>query len=157
MEKNISRVMLAAVMAAGFVSCGGNSTDSSLPEEAFVRVQGQDLIKPDGTKLYIVGTNLGNWLNPEGYMFGFRKTNSPRFINEMFCEMVGEEFGNSSRTIISPAKMWNLLLPPEQIPSDCRFITSFSPMRIIWDSLLRRMVLREWTVLSPGAVTMIYI
>ena len=38
MEKNISRVMLAAVMAAGFVSCGGNSTDSSLPEEAFVRV-----------------------------------------------------------------------------------------------------------------------
>lgn len=92
MEKNISRVMLAAVMAAGFVSCGGNSADPLLPEEAFVRVQGQDLIKPDGTKLYIVGTNLGNWLNPEGYMFGFRKTNSPRFINEMFCEMVGEEF-----------------------------------------------------------------
>lgn len=92
MEKNISRVMLAAAIAAGVVACGGNDTDSSLPEEAFVRVQGQDLIKPDGTKLYIVGTNLGNWLNPEGYMFGFRKTNSPRFINEMFCEMVGEEF-----------------------------------------------------------------
>lgn len=92
MEKNISRVMLAAAIAAGVVACGGNDTDSSLPEEAFVRVQGPDLIKPDGTKLYIVGTNLGNWLNPEGYMFGFRKTNSPRFINEMFCEMVGEEF-----------------------------------------------------------------
>lgn len=39
----------------------------------FVRVEGENLIKPDGKKLYITGTNLGNWLNPEGYMFGFRK------------------------------------------------------------------------------------
>ncbi|MCM1333284.1 MAG: glycoside hydrolase family 5 protein [Bacteroides sp.] len=92
MEKNISRLALAAIIAAGSVACSNNSTESSLPEEAFVRVQGQDLIRPDGTKLYIVGTNLGNWLNPEGYMFGFSNTNSPRFINEMFCEMVGEEF-----------------------------------------------------------------
>ena len=37
-------------------------------------------------------TNLGNWLNPEGYMFGFNKTNSERFINEMFCEAVGPDF-----------------------------------------------------------------
>ena len=57
----------------------------------FVRVQGPDLIKPDGTKLFIRGTNLGNWLNPEGYMFGFQKTNSPRFINEMLCQLVGED------------------------------------------------------------------
>lgn len=57
----------------------------------FVCVQGKDLIKPDGTKLFIRGTNLGNWLNPEGYMFGFQKTNSPHFINEMFCQMVGED------------------------------------------------------------------
>lgn len=39
----------------------------------FVRVKGENLIKPDGKKLYITGTNLGNWLNPEGYMFGFQK------------------------------------------------------------------------------------
>ena len=59
---------------------------------AFVTIQGQDLIKPDGTKLFIMGTNLGNWLNPEGYMFKFSKTNSPRFINEMFCQLVGPDF-----------------------------------------------------------------
>ena len=58
----------------------------------FVQVNGADLIKPDGEKLLIRGTNLGNWLNPEGYMFGFRKTNSARFINEMFCQLVGEDF-----------------------------------------------------------------
>ena len=36
----------------------------------FVKVDGPNLVKPDGTKLFIQGTNLGNWLNPEGYMFG---------------------------------------------------------------------------------------
>ncbi|MDR2860150.1 MAG: glycoside hydrolase family 5 protein [Mediterranea sp.] len=58
----------------------------------FVTVNGQDLIKPDGGKLLIKGTNLGNWLNPEGYMFNFKKTNSSRFINEMFCQSVGPDF-----------------------------------------------------------------
>lgn len=60
--------------------------------EDFVRISGQDLIRPDGTRLFIKGTNLGNWLNPEGYMFGFNKTNSARFINEMLCELVGPDF-----------------------------------------------------------------
>ncbi|KAA6325763.1 Endoglucanase [termite gut metagenome] len=58
----------------------------------FITVNGQDLIKPDGGKLLIKGTNLGNWLNPEGYMFNFKKTNSGRFINEMFCQLVGPDF-----------------------------------------------------------------
>ena len=61
------------------------------PVQQFVQVKGQDLIKPDGSKLYIVGTNLGNWLNPEGYMFGFQRMNSPRLINELFCELVGPD------------------------------------------------------------------
>ena len=38
----------------------------------FIEIKGHDLVKPDGSKLYIRGTNLGNWLNPEGYMFGFQ-------------------------------------------------------------------------------------
>lgn len=58
-------------------------------QHSFVQVKGADLIKPDGTKLYIVGTNLGNWLNPEGYMFGFSRMTSPRLINEVFSELVG--------------------------------------------------------------------
>lgn len=57
----------------------------------FVRVAGHDLIKPDGEKLYIQGTNLGNWLNPEGYMFGFRRMNSPRQINELISELAGPD------------------------------------------------------------------
>lgn len=62
------------------------------PQDRFVHVQGVNLIQPDGKKLFIVGTNLGNWLNPEGYMFGFSRTNSAWMIDEMLCEMVGPDF-----------------------------------------------------------------
>lgn len=65
-----------------------------LPPEAFVRIDGQDLLQPDGSKLFIMGTNLGNWLNPEGYMFGFGKTNSAHFIDEMFRQLAGSDFTN---------------------------------------------------------------
>lgn len=56
-----------------------------------VQVKGHDLIKPDGEKLFIVGTNLGNWLNPEGYMFGFQRMNAPRQINDLFSHLVGPD------------------------------------------------------------------
>ena len=58
----------------------------------YIRVSGQDLILPDGQKLYIQGTNLGNWLNPEGYMFGFSRTNSAWMIDLMLKEAVGPDF-----------------------------------------------------------------
>ena len=64
-------------------------TDNSA--EIFLKVSGSDIVTPDGEKYYIQGTNLGNWLNPEGYMFGFAKTNSPRTINEAFCQLVGPD------------------------------------------------------------------
>ena len=67
----------------------------TMPVEArnskFVTVQGTILIQPNGEKLFIVGTNLGNWLNPEGYMFGFSRTNSAWMIDLMFREMVGPD------------------------------------------------------------------
>lgn len=69
-----------------------SQSEELAPAEAFVRIEGENLIQPDGSKLLIRGTNLGNWLNPEGYMFGFSKTNSPRMINEMFCQLTGPDF-----------------------------------------------------------------
>ncbi len=70
---------------------GCTASRQAEPEQTFMRIEGHDLIAPDGSKFFIRGTNIGNWLNPEGYMFGFSKTNSPRFINEMLCQLVGEE------------------------------------------------------------------
>ena len=67
------------------------STANRQPQDGFVTIQGADLIQPNGEKLYIQGTNLGNWLNPEGYMFGFRRTNSAWMIDLLFKEAVGPD------------------------------------------------------------------
>ncbi len=57
----------------------------------FIAVKGTSLVDGNGKPFYIVGTNLGNWLNPEGYMFGFSKTNCEWMINDMVCELVGPD------------------------------------------------------------------
>lgn len=58
----------------------------------FISIDGSDLLTPNGEKFFIQGINLGNWLNPEGYMFFFQDASSYRLINEAFCEMVGPDF-----------------------------------------------------------------
>lgn len=86
-----SLLVAVAMLASGMISCK-NTEVVEVSANRFVRVEGQNLVQPNGSKLFIKGTNLGNWLNPEGYMFGFNKTNSSRFINEMLCQLVGEDF-----------------------------------------------------------------
>ena len=70
-------------------ACSTGSGEKGM--EDFVKIQGHDLIKPNGEKLFIQGTNLGNWLNPEGYMFGFSRTNSAWMIDLLFKEAVGPD------------------------------------------------------------------
>ncbi|MDR1527162.1 MAG: glycoside hydrolase family 5 protein [Dysgonamonadaceae bacterium] len=85
-------VATGVIIVSGIVSgCQSNHSDKQMAQDQFIRVQGQDLIAPNGEKFFIRGTNLGNWLNPEGYMLNFRRVNSARFINEMFCELVGPD------------------------------------------------------------------
>ena len=81
--------LLGAVVL--LTACTSNQSGGCGEPVRFVTISGHDLITPQGEKLFIRGTNLGNWLNPEGYMFGFSKTNSARFINEMFCQLVGPD------------------------------------------------------------------
>ena len=58
----------------------------------FVRVDGRDFKKPDGSVLHMRGTNLGNWLVPEGYMWRFgRSAQSPREIEAAFERLVGAD------------------------------------------------------------------
>lgn len=82
-----------AVISASAGGCKSVSADvaAELPDSAFMRVDGHDLIAPDGSKFFIVGTNLGNWLNPEGYMFGFGRTNAARQIDDVLCQLVGPD------------------------------------------------------------------
>ena len=57
----------------------------------FVTVEGQNIIGPDGEPLLLKGIGIGNWLLPEGYMWGFKRANSPRLIDEVICQLIGEE------------------------------------------------------------------
>lgn len=57
----------------------------------FFSTKGKDIIGPDGKPFLLRGTNLGNWLVPEGYMFKLKKVNSPRLINQALEELIGPE------------------------------------------------------------------
>lgn len=84
-----SKLLLAFLL---MFTCGFASHLQAKSKTPFVTIKGENLINPDGSKLFIVGTNLGNWLNPEGYMFDFRKTNCEWMINNMICELAGPDF-----------------------------------------------------------------
>jgi len=58
-------------------------------QTGFITVKGKEVIGPDGKPFIMRGTNLGNWLVPEGYMFRFDKVNSPKLINEAITELLG--------------------------------------------------------------------
>ena len=60
-------------------------------QSRFVTTRGKDLITPAGKPLLLKGINLGNWLLPEGYMFKFKTANSPRLIETLINQLVGEE------------------------------------------------------------------
>jgi aryl-phospho-beta-D-glucosidase BglC (GH1 family) len=66
---------------------------STIGQSRFVTTHGKDLISADGKPLLLKGINLGNWLLPEGYMFKFKTANSPRLIQTVINELVGEDEG----------------------------------------------------------------
>ncbi len=57
----------------------------------FITVKGKEIIGVDGKPFLMKGTNLGNWLVPEGYMFKFKNANSPRLIQEVMKELIGPD------------------------------------------------------------------
>ena len=110
----MKQILLLAIIAICLLSCNSNKIEEQETEPIkFFKVQEMDIIDPNGEIFFIKGTNLGNWLNPEGYMFGFKKTNSPRFINEMFCQLVGSDF---------TAEFWKAFKDNYITRDDIRFI-----------------------------------
>lgn len=83
------RKVISGLLLMGLF-CGCNPQNSPLGCD-FVRVERTHLVEPNGDTLFIRGTNLGNWLNPEGYMFGFQRTNAASGIDRMLREAVGPD------------------------------------------------------------------
>lgn len=67
------------------------STLLNAQTKKFITVKGKEVIGTDNKPFLMKGTNLGNWLVPEGYMFKFKSVNSPRLINEALTELMGPE------------------------------------------------------------------
>ena len=62
----------------------------TIQSNQFVRTSGKDLVDVNGNKILLRGINLGNWLEPEGYMFLFEHgPQSPREIEGFVNELIG--------------------------------------------------------------------
>ena len=91
MKKTLLSILSFILLLA--CSCANSNSkiaDSSMP---LLHVSGEYVLTEAGDTFYIQGVNLGNWLNPEGYMFLMpdRECNSPRLLNDMFAQMVGPD------------------------------------------------------------------
>jgi endoglucanase len=92
-RKHSPLCIIAFFLLSLAVSC--SRPDKPVKSSGFISIFGPDLLAPTGEKFFIRGINLGNWLNPEGYMFRFQRTNSGRLIDEAFRELVGPDFTNA--------------------------------------------------------------
>jgi len=61
-------------------------------QRGFVHTSGADLLDASGHLLMLRGINLGNWFEPEGYMFHFDGgPQSPREIEDLTTELIGPD------------------------------------------------------------------
>ena len=67
------------------------ATPTNKLSSQFITVDGQNLKTPDGKNYLMQGINLGNWMNPEGYMFMFSNVNSFRLIDQTLKELLGPD------------------------------------------------------------------
>lgn len=107
-------LILLLNLAAPTLICG---------QSRFVTTRGKDLISTEGKPLLLKGINLGNWLLPEGYMFKFKTANSPRRIQTVINELVGEDEGR---------RFWKTYQQNYITHKDIRFIkqSGFNSVRV---------------------------
>lgn len=86
MNKKIDSVVFGAIILLSLTLATVDTAQSR-----FVTTRGKSFVSPDAKPLLLRGINLGNWLLPEGYMFKFKTANSPRRINAVVSELVGED------------------------------------------------------------------
>ncbi|MFI5337921.1 MAG: glycoside hydrolase family 5 protein, partial [Opitutales bacterium] len=117
---------LCSLFAAGLVllvSVPAPAAGEPPPATAFVQVRGRDFIAPSGEILHLRGTNFGNWLLPEGYMWGFQNASSPRLIENVVAELLGD---------VSAAEFWRTWRDNYVTRDDVRFLRAagFNSVRI---------------------------
>ncbi len=80
--------LLLAIIIAAVAACS-----DAFARRDFLRVEGTRVVNASGEEFRIRGTNLGCWLNPEGYMFHFpSQASSASRIDEGLRQLTGPEY-----------------------------------------------------------------
>ena len=87
----------------------------SAQSKGFIRCEGKNFIDAKGKVFIPKGINLGNWLNPEGYMFHFEDVSSFRLIDNTFKELLGAD---------EARKFWKIFRDNYITKEDIHFIKS---------------------------------
>lgn len=116
-HKIIAFALLSLLLANSVLSTAAQT------RAKFVSVRGKEFVLPDGKPIFLKGINLGNWLLPEGYMFEFKRVNSPQRIYEAFNQLVGET---------EARKFWKEFQANYITPEDIKFIkkAGFNSVRV---------------------------
>ncbi len=92
--KKYNNIFIALAVILVFHSCkkaDNRASKITTDTLSFVSTKGTKLVDTNGDSIILKGTNLGNWLVPEGYMFKMKKVNSPRKIDELLYELIGPD------------------------------------------------------------------
>ncbi|MBI9039929.1 cellulase family glycosylhydrolase [Lutibacter sp.] len=113
-------ITLAAILLITISYSCKEKTAKTLEEKStntlsFIKTNGTKLVDGQGTEIILKGTNLGNWLVPEGYMFKMEQVNAPRKIDELLYELVGPD---------SLQVFWNGFLKNYITHDDIRYLKS---------------------------------
>jgi len=87
----VSIIILALIITSCSDKIENQKEITTLKSVSFIKTKGSNLINSKGERIILKGTNLGNWLVPEGYMFKMEQVNSPRKIDELLHELVGPD------------------------------------------------------------------
>lgn len=90
---NIKHTMVICIILFVSVIVLRDANDTT--SRNFVTVRATEILGFEGEPLLLRGIGIGNWLVPEGYMFGFDVATAPWQISQVLKELVGTEAVNS--------------------------------------------------------------
>jgi endoglucanase len=108
------------VLAMCLVS--GNAAAPAAPLD-FIHADGKRLVDGRGEGFAVKGTNFGNWLVPEGYMFGFTRVRTPTDIATLIEDLIGPQ---------QAARFWSEFRDVYVAQDDVRFLKAagFNTVRV---------------------------
>lgn len=89
--KNLLHLIVILIVLFGCKNPEKEIVSKKVNTLSFIKTNGKQLVDENGTAIILKGTNIGNWLVPEGYMFKMNQVNAPRKIDELLYELVGPD------------------------------------------------------------------